>query len=443
MTTKSKRRFLPVVCLLIVSALFGTIAAYTGARAETSNEYTDVLADLGKDEKFDVMAYPEITDTKDKAFGSIRIIQVAESGRNELFVYTYQPSNRVKLLPATELNMSLYETVDSTTLYSLKLLNSNGVFCKYLVGGVTVPSDVVRYYNITSIYRAWDSGIDGATGNDNTGVAVSFPVACRWTAHTVGGKVLYDLTETQTVGVSAKWCGTIRYAHGFSLLPAESCDSHFVAFSVNHDMDELISVTVAYIWQTKSRKTIWGGSKDVWTSPQSTTKTLFNDDTFVYNGGVFGDKYQRARIVSADEFMQSEELEDDAKRNIRGKQWVLRFYETPCRLDGTSLWETVVTGKKNMETKVNDVTLLRFEFKLAGEVYNVGVIDNKQSADDKPDNVPQKTFVERFWEGLEKFWNWLIKAWDWIKANWKWIVGGLVGIIVLSFVIKFIRWVLD
>lgn len=35
MTTKSKKCFLPLVCLLVVSALFGTIGAYTGARAYT------------------------------------------------------------------------------------------------------------------------------------------------------------------------------------------------------------------------------------------------------------------------------------------------------------------------------------------------------------------------------------------------------------------------
>lgn len=35
MRTKSKRRFLPIVCLLVVSALFGTIGAYTGAKAYT------------------------------------------------------------------------------------------------------------------------------------------------------------------------------------------------------------------------------------------------------------------------------------------------------------------------------------------------------------------------------------------------------------------------
>ena len=436
MRTKSMNRFLPLVCLLIVSALFGTIGAYTGARAETAADYTDVLADLEKAENFHAAEYPEITDSKHELFGTIRVIQIAESKGGELFVYTYQPSNRVKLLPATELNMSRHETVDGTQLYSLKLLNSNGVFVKYLVDGMTVSGDVVRYYNITSIYRAWDNEIDGTTGNDNTGTAVSFSVACRWTAHTIGGDVLYGLTETETVAVTSKWCGTIRYAHGFSLFGALSCDSHFVAFKTDHEMDELLSVTVAYTHQTRSKKTIWGGSKTVWSAAQSDTKTLFNDDAFVYDGGVFGKTYERARIVSVDAFMQTENLTADAQQNVSGKQWVLRFYETPYQADGTSFVESIFTGKKNIETKVNDVTLLRFEFELDGKVYDLGVIDNKQSADETPDNVPEKSFPEKIWE-------WLERAWHWCKTNWKWIVGVLIGVVVLAFVIKFIRWLLD
>ena len=50
MRTKSMNRFLPIVCLLVVSALFGTIGAYTGARAAGE---TDVLQDLQKDPNFD------------------------------------------------------------------------------------------------------------------------------------------------------------------------------------------------------------------------------------------------------------------------------------------------------------------------------------------------------------------------------------------------------
>lgn len=435
-TTKSKRRFLPWVCLLIVSILFGTIAAYTGAKAETSDGYTDVLADLGKDEKFDVADYPEITDSENDTFGAIRVIQIAESKSGELFVYTYQPSETAKSVVATEVNMSLTATVDDTKLYPLILLNKNGVFGKYVVEGVTVSSTPLRYYNMTSIYRAWDNEIDGDTDNDNTGTGVSFQVGQQWTAYTVNGNVHYSLTETETVPVTSKWCGTIRYYHGFSLFGSESCDSHFVAFKTDHKMDELLSVTVSYTYQTKSQKTIWGGNKEVWTSPQSTTDTLFNDDTFIYDGGLFGKTYERARIVSVDEFLQNEDLTADAQQNVSGKQWVLRFYETPYQADGTSFVESVFTGKKNIETKVNDVTLLRFEFKLDGQVYNLGVVDNKQSADDNQDNEPEKPFYERFWNALEKVWNWS-------KTHWKWIVGILIGVIVFSLVVKFIRWLFD
>ena len=92
---------------------------------------------------------------------------------------------------------------------------------------------------------------------------------------------------------------------------------------------------------------------------------------------------------------------------------------------------------------MTDVTILRLKFETHKVVYNLGVVDNKQQGDDNPDNEPEKSFPEKVWEALEHAWGWLEKAWNWCKTNWKWIVGGLVGVIVLSFVIKFIRWVLD
>ena len=134
--TKIKRRIAPVLATILLLGCLVWIPARGYALAD--GDYTDVLADLGKDDKFDVADYPEITDSENDTFGAIRVIQIAESKSGELFVYTYQPSETAKSVIATEVNMSLTATVDDAKLYPLILLNKNGVFGKYVVEGVTV-----------------------------------------------------------------------------------------------------------------------------------------------------------------------------------------------------------------------------------------------------------------------------------------------------------------
>ena len=100
--------------------------------------------------------------------------------------------------------MSLSESVDGTELYGLTLINNDGVFCKYKVNGVTVSSDIVRYYNISSIYREWQKGIDKETGNDNTVSGVAFNVGRQYTVITADGKVTYDCKDVEVVKIENK-----------------------------------------------------------------------------------------------------------------------------------------------------------------------------------------------------------------------------------------------
>lgn len=112
-----------ILLLLIITVVSGWLKL--PAYAETYVN-TDVLEDLKKDEKFDAKDYPARMGDY-----SISVIQIAESTAGELFLYTYQPSQRTKYLEATQINMSLNQTADGTRLYELKLINVNGVFCKY------------------------------------------------------------------------------------------------------------------------------------------------------------------------------------------------------------------------------------------------------------------------------------------------------------------------
>ncbi len=212
--------------------------------------YTNVLADLQKDEAFNVINYPEINDPTEELFGSIQVIQIAESTAGELFVYTYQPSNKTHELKAAEVNMALSESVDGTSLFPLTLLNSNGVFCKYLVGGVIVSSDPVRYYNISSIYRDWVKEIDGEPNNDNTKSAVAFEVGKVYKLETQDGGIKYSCEKVDVVRIQNPFAGYLSYYDGlkwdFLFNVAHFTDVHFIAFDTDFPIDTLQEADISY-----------------------------------------------------------------------------------------------------------------------------------------------------------------------------------------------------
>ena len=222
-----KFNYIYVVIALVLLMLSVMGGRYIPSAFADTQQYTSALTDLQKDSSFNTADYPDKADDY-----AIRFIQIAESTDKELFVYTYQPSQKTTYLVATEINMSLSESVDGTQLYGLTLINSDGVFCKYKVNGVTVSSDVVRYYNITSIYRDWMKGIDKETGNDNIVNGVAFSVGRKYTVITSDGKVTYDCSDIEVVKIENKWNSAIIYPDGFkSLCDFGACTSHFLAFT--------------------------------------------------------------------------------------------------------------------------------------------------------------------------------------------------------------------
>ena len=141
-----------VSLLLALIAYLGMGFSHTQAYADEQISYTNVLEDLTKDESFNVEDYPAIADDY-----SLQVIQIAESVNGELFVYVYQPSDATKDLTATTIRMS--QSIGENAKwkdYDLTLLNTEGVLDKYRVEGITILSDVVRYYDIAAIHRAFD-----------------------------------------------------------------------------------------------------------------------------------------------------------------------------------------------------------------------------------------------------------------------------------------------
>ena len=207
----------------------------------------------------------------------------------------------------------------------------------------------------------------------------------------INNEITYTCLDSETIEITQKHVGTIRYLDGTDLIWHTSyTESHYVAFSTDWDIDKLMEADVS--WTQRSYTAT--GLTIMWevlilpvnTSYGSTEykeKTLSCEDPTIYTDqyGLFGRSYDWERIQSVDEFIEQEGeiLNDDVKNKVEKMQWVLRFHETP--FDHNIHAVDVQTG-----TKVDDVTILRLKFETDGVVYNLGVVDNKQSGSIIPDN---------------------------------------------------------
>lgn len=410
MTSKRvKRLSIHVVfaLLLLIMSVFG--GRYTLSAFADATQYTSALYDLQTDKSFMLSAYPDNPKDHD-----VYLIQIAESEDNELFVYTYQPCQKTTYLIATELNMSLSTSVDGTDLYPLELINVSGTLCKYKVDGVRVSSAAVRYYNITSIYREWNKDIDPKPDNDNTTNEVSHEVGQLWTVMTTSDGVKYDMSIIDTISVVSKLVGFIRYPNGFHLFGEESCDSHFVAFDTDKRMDKLFEADVSFVKRDAYASPV--GIK--WGEYKTKSVELTYDET-VSNpaDGLNGKKYVWKRIERVSDFIVNEGLSDDVKDTLRGKQWVLRFYESAYN---TLSFAEMVSGA-HMQTEVSEVTILRLKFETNGITYDLGVVDNKQTGPKDP------TFTPR-WD----FFTWLAEMLGIPVQAAKALVYGIAALVVLA-----------
>ena len=349
------------------------------------DDYTDVLTDLTKDEKFDVTAYP--ANPKDY---SLKVIQIAESINKELFIYVYQPSNSTIDLIATEIRLStpVAGAVAEVYDYPLTLLSTNTVFDKYKVEGLTVKDDSVRYYDITAIFRAFNANIDSESGTDNTIDYVSFNVGQVWTVYTLDDNVVYSYTYGDTIIVTDKWCGTIRYDDNLNLFEKE-IDSHFVAFTTDRKIEKLLQAKVTYVAQ---KEIFYNNTSGIYYEndgePYPGEANLSYTDVSINEvGGIFNRTYEWNRIQSVSEFKESENLSSSAITNLDGKEWVLRFFESEYDFKGSVLY-----SYEEHYTAVKEVSILQLTFETDGKSYTLGVVDNKSTPDTNPDGEEQPLF---------------------------------------------------
>lgn len=401
-------RFIVVAILSVVSVIGGqaNLFALPVYAEETVNErvYSAVLEDLKKDTSFNTENYPTKADDY-----SLQIIQLAESSDKELFVYVYQPSGQTKNFTACSVNISTTINDNISFInYKLQKLNSNGVFFKYKVSDFTVKTEPTRYYAISSIYRPFDESIDKPASDGNTVTEVNYNVSKQYCFGEINGKPYVNCVDIETIVVTDKFVGFVRYPGGFNLFqPMGACDSHFVAFNTDKPMDKLLEADVYYTMQNMAC--------DFFESEDSSFKTEFGEkkmDNYAYlkytekvkytGDGLFAGTYKWDRIQTVEDFIANEnkdniyhgavfdvkyssKLDDAAMSELKGKKWVLRFVETNYTKDPRS-GMGVATYYHSDSTIVGDVTILRLKFETDGITYNLGPIDNKQSGSDDPVN---------------------------------------------------------
>lgn len=377
---------LPGACLKLTTkdALASGDGESTG-NVDTS-KYTPVLQDLQKDETFNVDDYPVIEDDY-----SLQVIQIAESVNGELFVYVYQPCGTVEYVTAIYLNMSLSEDIDDTSLYHLTLLSSEGVFAKYLVNNVIVSSDNTRYYYITSIYRTYIEGIDTGSSDVSIITGKAFAVGKMWRFIGYGNDIECSAVERNVITVTDKYLGYLLYEDGYYLFETKKTVSNYLVFDTDFLIENLIEVDITYCTERFSQNCKNGTYYNPTYTDKSMAieKTLYADEfgSSVNPSLWFHDKCTWKIIQPVSEFLKDEtlRLSDEAKSNIKGKKWVLRFFDTNYNethsVDGAGNYWSNTTF-----LKATDVSLLRLSFCTDCVSYDLGVVDNMHTGKDTPDN---------------------------------------------------------
>lgn len=439
-TTTKILNILLILAIVVIAFIFTSQPSGTAYADNETQPSPGVLQDLHKDEDFDESAYPVVGDDF-----SLKVIQIAESVDNELFVYVYQPCSPNIDLWGTSINISTNPEHPNPQLYDLTLESVSGVFYKYKVEGLTVDQKVVRYYDIISILRAWNRKYDAQPDEGQTVNEVAYAVGDSWAAMNHDDTVIYSCTRLEVVTITQKVVGLLRFWDGLHLQD-KFTDSHYVAFACDHDMDKLLEADVQYSWQTfSSTSGFWGAVGSKKEVDSDTDMVTLHYDTVISNeGGWFAKKYVWNQIESVDDFKKDKDLNEDDSNKLNGMQWVLNFLttkETHNRYPG-------LFGPGEIQTydwtEVSEVIILRLKFEKDGVVYDLGVVDNKQTGPNTPSNDVSKgnLFTQWFknrWNDFVKFWNGLTIA---LKVL---LIIGLVlaGLIIVALVVFILKKIWD
>ena len=387
-----KRFFTFLIGLFAVVVGLVPATTFTVGASAAESVYSSALEDLKKVETFDESVYEQVDGD-----ASLNLITIAESTDDDVFAYVYQSATTYT---ASSINISIdAENVNTYSNLPLTLLSQDGVFQKYRIEEIAVSDLESRVYEISSILRPFDAEVDTpATGDEQVVSEVSYPVGKRFEFNADGMSV----TDIELISVTDKYVGFMRYTES-SFWTSDTCDVHYVAFSTDKKMDRLLKADVYYVSQTVTDRCYNGN----WTTTRGATTEnyayLSAGNSLIWESGNWYLSYQREfpMIMTTKAFIATEEfshsydagiLETTTVNNIKATSkdeisaldWVLRFEMTDYEYSDYSTNHN--TSKTFNYSIVSDVSILRLKYETDGEVFNLGVVDNKQSGDTIPDN---------------------------------------------------------
>ncbi len=428
------RKISLILALILIVVSLGCVPSGI-AFAASETIYTGVLEDLQKDETFDVSEYPskdKLTD-KDKVMD---VIQIAESNAGELFLYVYQP--QAGKFTASEVRIS--QTIGDNLApkdYKLTLLDRNGTLEKYKVEELPLVSDAERHYLIVQLARPWDKQFD----NGNVAKTIVYGIEKLFTVKTTDKGLTYMEEHADSIEIVSKYVGNLRY-YDSGIGMENYTSSHYVAFSTDISMDKLFEADVSYVQKDYSLVDDLafssGAYKDNGMYLRNTSVasvTLYSDQYSGNNSKWSIFSHTWTDIQSIDEFISNEKLETSVKNILKNKQWVLRFAKTDLQISNMGL-----AGKTYKFSDTSEVTILRLKYMSNGLIYNLGVIDNKQtgSSVNNPDNDQGQIIVDKLqalWDSITDFFK---RLGDFFAKYW-WVILIVVGVIALSLLAAFVK----
>jgi len=436
---KYKKIFIRFTAAIIAAISFFIFFIANGgglAFAAVYYDTSDVLSDLSKDENFDISKYPSKLDD----YG-LYVMQIAESTDRDLLLYVYQPAGVAYKFKATTARISLTPETPSFIDYKLTLLNFSGVFYKYKIEGLTVGNSSTRYYEISAIHRRYYSSID-IDKKPPAGQAideVAFKVGQSWQViEAENGDVVYSLKDFEVISVTEQEIGLIRYTDGFKWNGTKSCDAHYFVFNTDNKADNLLSADLSF--NTQLYKKIEGGDY-AYEKAEKHNVTLTYDQIFKFKGAAVD------RMSNTKTFLNNSKIKvpEADKKIIEKYDWIFNFYETDYQRDvGISdilealfvpfygYYNLIKNSLTTRGTIVSEVTLLRLEFVSENQVYNLGVVSNKQTGSNKPNNSIG------FWEFI---WRCIVNTFKGIGKWYEVLVTVVVGVVAATIVVLAVMFI--
>lgn len=433
---KKVYRLISIVLCFICLFLYSSTAIKASA-STSSSDYTDVFDDLSESEDFDIRNYPSLTVAdvvNDDTQVTLEIIQIAESSSKELYLYVYQPLNKVLFFTATSISMSCEFSSNGENLhpvnYDLELVSSYDVFCKYVVKDFVVSDEVYRYYNIVCIRRNFDYTLDDRiSGTEDDGNEKAISVGQQWCCYYFNDKLVYEMAKFDTLEIKVKYTGNFEFSDGitWSALVSKLSygDSWFICFDLkDYIASHIYDADLVYRMRKVKTKQYhealdklddveFGGWSD------NIPITLTDADEVTYDGGgLFAKEYTWNRIMSSKDFIKNAEeqkitISDEVKANILNSQWVFSFCET-AKTSDIFYSGTIIHYECHLieAYDIADVTILRIHFlNYDNKIYNLGVVSDRVNPDNKSDG----------YGGIDE---------DWLE-EWFQKLFMLIGIIVI------------